>query len=85
MPLRRVAPRAAERTAGLDLREPRLRVDRDDATQILRALDHDCDVHALCAPRGAGTAREERRGVLAANRHGRFDILDRARQHMRLS
>jgi len=31
------------------LREPRLRIDRDDAMQILRALDHDCDVHVLCA------------------------------------
>jgi len=67
------------------LRELRLRIDRDDAMQILRALDHGCDVRALSTPRGAGTAREERRGVLAANRDCRSDFLDRARQHMTLS
>jgi len=67
------------------LREPRLRIDRDDAMQILRSVDHGRDVHAVSTLRGAGTAREERRGVLAANRDCRSDFLDRARQHMTLS
>jgi hypothetical protein len=71
MTFRRVAQRLAQRAAGFDLREPRPRIDRDDTMHILhilRALDHDCDVHALSALRGARSARGERRGVLAANR-----------------
>ena len=75
--LGRVAQRVAH-GAGLDAREARGGIERDDAVQVLRAVDDERDVHALAALRGAAAARQDRHAVLARERHRGDDVLHRA-------
>ena len=64
---------------GSHARELALRVDLEDAVEVLREVDHDSDVAALPGEARAAAAREHRRTVLAARRDGRDDVVDGAR------
>ena len=61
---------------GSTAREAALRIDLEDAVQVLGEIDHDGDVAALAGQAGAAAARENRRAMLAADRDGRDDIFD---------
>jgi hypothetical protein len=78
MRLGRIAQRV-EHAAWLHVRALLLGVERDDAVEILRAIDDDGDVAALSGEAGAGAAREHRRTLRAARGDRRDDVLDRAR------
>src|SRR5215213_8441177 len=67
--------------AGLDAREARRRVERDDAVEVLRAVDDHGNVHRLAVERGAAAARQDGRAVLAAHRDRGLDVGRAAGQH----
>ena len=47
------------------------------AVQVLREVEHDRDVAALAGEARAAAARQDRRAVLAADRHGGDEVVDR--------
>ena len=62
--------------AGFHQRGARLRIDIQDAAQVLRAVDHQRAVHRLAALAGAAAAGQHRDTLLARDRHGCGDIAD---------
>src|SRR5919197_598302 len=65
--------------AGLDARELLLRIDLEDAVQVLGTVDDHRLVRALADETGPATAAEERRPVRPANLDGHDDVVDRSR------
>jgi hypothetical protein len=69
-----------EHDAGLDAREPTLRVDLEHAVQVLREVDDDGDVDRLAGEARAAAARGDRRLMVTAGLHRRDDVVDRPRE-----
>ncbi len=80
MPLGGVA-HAIEHDAGLDPRDLRPRIERDNAVQILRKIHDDRDVAALAGEAGAGAARHDGCAGVAARANGRGHIGSVQRDH----
>ena len=67
--------------AGLHSRQPPPGVDLEDLAQVLRVVDHHCDVAGLTRQAGTAAPREDRRAVLVADRDRGNDVVHGARQH----
>ena len=65
---------AIEHDAGLHARDLRRRIEREDAVQVLREIDHHRDVAALPGEAGARAARQDRRADFAARCDRRLDV-----------
>ena len=69
-----------EHHARLHAREPALRVDVEDAVEVLGEVEHDRDVDRLAREARAAAARHDRRLVLAAGADRGDDVLRRTRK-----
>src|SRR5438105_2907993 len=68
-----------EDQAGLDAREPLLRIDLDDLVQVLGEVDDDRDVATLAREARAAAVSEHGRPIVAADPHRLDDVLGRTR------
>ena len=66
----------AQHQPGFHQCRARLRIDVQDAAQMLRAVDHQRAVHRLAALAGAAAARQHRDALLARDRQRRGDVAD---------
>ena len=68
-----------EHHAGLHAGGARLRIDREDAVEVLRGVEHQPGADRLAGLRGAAAARRQRNAVAGRHRHRLHDIVRGAR------
>ena len=71
----------AEHHAGFHQRRVLLRIDVQDAAQVLAAVQHQRAIHRLAALAGAAAARQHRHAVFARDRQGGGHVVDGFRDH----
>ncbi len=67
--------------AGLDLRNPRVGIDRDDTIHVLREIEHQGGVARLAGETGAAAARKYRHRVFPRDRQRGNDVAFMPRNH----